>query len=415
MKLRIAVFAAGVSLGVLWLLGPALQARTPAPPSAAATAGGAALAHAAFAGGCFWCLEASLEKVPGVVTAVSGYAGGPTKNPTYEQVSSGGTGHTESVRVAYDPARLSYEQLLAVFWHNVDPTDGGGQFCDRGSQYRTAIFYEDEAQKRAAEESKRALEAQKKLPGPIVTEIVPLEAFYPAEDYHQDFYKKSQVRYMTYRAGCGRDRRLAQLWGKEAEHVGAAVTGGTAGAATGGGKGWKEVSEGRWTKPGKDELAKKLTPLQFKVTQQEATERAFANEYWDNHAAGIYVDVVSGEPLFSLEGQVRLGHGLAELHAAAREGERDREARLLARHAARRGALEARRLPSRPRLRRRPEPRRACATASTPRPCASSPWRSWSRKATASTGRSSTRPPASNSAGDPGARGAWRAPPDRRA
>jgi peptide methionine sulfoxide reductase msrA/msrB len=305
MKLRIAVFAAGLSLGVLWLLGPALQARTPAPSATA----GAPLAHAAFAGGCFWCLEASLEKVPGVVTAVSGYAGGPTKNPTYEQVSSGGTGHTESVRVAYDPARLSYEQLLAAFWHSVDPTDRGGQFCDRGSQYRTAIFYEDDAQKRAAEDSKLALEAQKRLPGPIVTEIVPLEAFYAAEDYHQDFYKKSQVRYMTYRAGCGRDRRLAQLWGKEAEHVGAAVTGGTAGAATGGGKGWKEVSEGRWTKPGKDELAKKLTPLQFKVTQQEATERAFANEYWENHSAGIYVDVVSGEPLFSSKDKFDSGSG----------------------------------------------------------------------------------------------------------
>jgi peptide methionine sulfoxide reductase msrA/msrB len=296
MKQRIAIFAAGLSLGALWFLGPSLQARTPAPSAASARA---PLAHAVFAGGCFWCLEASLEKVPGVVAAVSGYAGGPVKSPSYEQVSAGGTGHTESVQVAYDPARLSYEQLLAAFWHSVDPTDRGGQFCDRGNQYRTAIFYEDDRQKHAAEESKGALEASKKLPNPIVTEIVPLEAFYPAEDYHQDFYKKSPVRYMTYRAGCGRDRRLAQLWGKDAEHVGAVVTGGAAGAATGGGKGWREVSEGRWTKPGKDELAKKLTPLQFKVTQQEATERAFANEYWENHAAGIYVDVVSGEPLFS--------------------------------------------------------------------------------------------------------------------
>ena len=292
MKLRIAVFSAGLTLGALWLLGPSLQARTPAPPPEK-------LARATFAGGCFWCLEASLEKVPGVVTVVSGYAGGRVKNPTYEQVSEGTTGHTESVQVAYDPARLSYEQLLLAFWHNVDPTDRGGQFCDRGSPYRTAIFYEGDAQKREAEASKRALEASGKLPKPIVTEIVPLEAFYAAEDYHQDFYKKSPVRYMSYRAGCGRDRRLEELWGKDAGHVGEVVTGGTAVAAAGGGKGWAEVKDGSWTKPGKDELAKKLTPLQFKVTQQEGTERAFSNEYWENHAPGIYVDVVSGEPLFS--------------------------------------------------------------------------------------------------------------------
>jgi peptide methionine sulfoxide reductase msrA/msrB len=297
MKLRMTLFAAGLALGALWFLGPVLQARTPTPPAAPAATG--PLAHAAFAGGCFWCLEASLEKIPGVVAVVSGYAGGRVRNPSYEQVSEGTTGHAESVRVDYDPARLSYEELLLAFWHNVDPTDRGGQFCDRGSQYRTAIFYEGDAQKRAAEESKRALEASGKLAKPIVTEIVPLQAFYAAEDYHQDFYKKSPVRYTTYRAGCGRDRRLAELWGQDAGHVGAKETHGTAVAATGGGKGWTEVKDGSWTKPGKDELAKKLTPLQFKVTQQEATERAFSNEYWDNHAPGLYVDVVSGEPLFS--------------------------------------------------------------------------------------------------------------------
>jgi peptide methionine sulfoxide reductase msrA/msrB len=308
MKLRIAVFSAGLALGGLWFLGPMLQARTLALPAAPASTS-ASLGHAVFAGGCFWCLEASLEKVPGVVTVVSGYAGGRVKNPSYEQVSEGTTGHAESVQVAYDPARLSYEQLLQAFWHNVDPTDRGGQFCDRGQQYRTGIFYEGEAQKREAEASKRALEASGKLSKPIVTEIVSLEAFYPAEDYHQDFYKKSPVRYTTYRAGCGRDRRLEQLWGQDAGHVGAVVTGGTAVAATGGGKGWAEVKDGSWTKPGKDELAKTLTPLQFKVTQQEATERAFSNEYWDTHAAGIYVDVVSGEPLFSSLDKFESGSG----------------------------------------------------------------------------------------------------------
>jgi peptide methionine sulfoxide reductase msrA/msrB len=238
-------------------------------------------------------MEASLEKVPGVIAVTSGYAGGHVKNPSYEQVSAGGTGHAESVQVAYDPARLSYEQLVEIFWRNVDPTDGGGQFCDRGNQYRTAIFTEGEGQKRAAEASKRALAASGRLPKPIVTEIVPLEAFYPAEEYHQDFYRKNPLRYTTYRAGCGRDRRLAELWGKEAIHGPAAD--GTSGAS-GAGKGWKAVD---WKKPADEELKKALTPLQYQVTQKGGTELAFRNEYWNNHEPGIYVDVVSGEPLFS--------------------------------------------------------------------------------------------------------------------
>ncbi len=313
MKLRIAVFSAGLALGALWLLGPFPRARAAAPPPAT-------LARATFAGGCFWCMEASLEKVPGVVSVTSGYAGGRVKNPSYEQVSAGTTGHAESVQVAWDPARLGYEQLVEVFWRNVDPTDRGGQFCDRGNQYRSAIFYDGEAQKRAAEASKRALESSGRLPKPIVTEIVPLEAFYPAEDYHQDFYKKSPARYTTYRAGCGRDRRLSELWGQEAVHgpaaagtsgsppkVGGPYGGGSppgagrpyGGGAGGAGKGWVDVKQGRWTKPAPDEIRKALTPLQYKVTQENGTEYAFRNEYWDNHEPGIYVDVVSGEPVFS--------------------------------------------------------------------------------------------------------------------
>jgi peptide methionine sulfoxide reductase msrA/msrB len=275
MKLRFAVFSTGLALGALWLLGPSLQARAAAPPAGP-------LARATFAGGCFWCMEAPFDKVSGVVSTTSGYAGGRVKNPTYEQVSEGSTGHTEVLQVAYDPAKVSYGHLVEVFWRNVDPTDRGGQFCDRGSQYRTAIFYEGEAQKRAAEASKRALEASGRLKRPIVTEIVPLDAFYPAEDYHQDFYKKSPVRYTSYRAGCGRDRRLEELWGKEDAR-----------------KGWPAVKDGSWTKPTKEELKRTLTPQQFQVTQEEGTERAFRNPYWDNHAPGIYVDVVSGEPLFS--------------------------------------------------------------------------------------------------------------------
>jgi len=301
MKLRTAVVSTGLALGALWLLGPSLLARPAAPPPAPPpygqpAPGGKPLARATLAGGCFWCVEAPFDKVPGVVSTTSGYAGGRAKNPSYEQVSGGSTGHAEVVQVAYDPARVSYEQLLEVFWRNVDPTDPGGQFCDRGNQYRTAIFYEGDGQKRAAEESKRALEASGRLKKPIVTGIVPLEAFYPAEDYHQDFYRKSPVRYTTYRAGCGRDRRLKELWGDEAGK-GASVQGSNgAGSA---GKGWPAVKDGSFKKPSGDELKKTLTPLQYQVTQESGTERAFRNAFWDNHAPGIYVDVVSGEPLFS--------------------------------------------------------------------------------------------------------------------
>ena len=292
MKIRTAVFSVGLVLGALWLLGPYLPARAAAPPPAT-------VARATFAAGCFWCVEPPFDKVPGVVSTTSGYAGGRVKNPTYEQVSEGSTGHAEVVQVAFDPARVSYEQLVEIFWRNVDPTDAGGQFCDRGSQYRSAIFYEGEAQKRAALQSKRALEASGRLKKPIVTEIAPLEAFYPAEDYHQDFCRKSPVRYTTYRAGCGRDRRLAELWGEEAGK-GPAVVGARGGGPVGdAGKGGVAVKDERYAKPAKEELKKTLTPLQYQVTQECGTERAFRNAYWDNHTPGIYVDVVSGEPLFS--------------------------------------------------------------------------------------------------------------------
>ncbi len=176
-------------------------------------AAGPGPAKAVFAGGCFWCEETAFEGVPGVLSVTSGYTGGQKKNPTYEEVSSGGTGHAESVEVAYDPARISYEKLLEIFWHNVDPLQANAQFCDQGSQYRSVIFYADEAQHHAAEESKRKLEEEPRFRGKIVTQIVAASTFYPAEEYHQDFYKKSPVRYHQYREGCGRDARLKQLWG----------------------------------------------------------------------------------------------------------------------------------------------------------------------------------------------------------
>jgi peptide-methionine (S)-S-oxide reductase len=183
MKLRLVLFSAGVLAGGLWLLA-GVQAREEKSAKAPSS-----VARATFAGGCFWCMEPPYGKIPGVQSVTSGYAGGHVKNPSYEQVSSGTTGHAESVQVTYDPSRVSYEQLLEVYWRNIDPTDAGGQFCDRGNQYRTVIFYEGASQKGAALQSKAALESSGVLGKPIVTEVVPLEAFYPAEDYHQGYYE----------------------------------------------------------------------------------------------------------------------------------------------------------------------------------------------------------------------------------
>lgn len=185
---------------------------------ASATAGAAERGEALFAGGCFWCFEAAFEGQPGVTSVISGYTGGTKQNPTYEEVSSGGTGHAESVRVVFDPTKTSYAKLLEVFWHNIDPLTANAQFCDHGTQYRSAIFYLDDAQKKAAEDSKQMLVATKKFHSPIVTEIAKAGTFYPAEEYHQDFYKKNPIRYQTYRLGCGRDRRLQELWGSVASH-----------------------------------------------------------------------------------------------------------------------------------------------------------------------------------------------------
>ena len=174
---------------------------------------------AVFAGGCFWCEETAFEGVPGVLSVTSGYTGGQKKDPTYEEVSSGSTGHAESVEVAFDPSKITYAKLLDIFWRNVDPLDAGGQFCDRGTQYRSAIFYKGDAQRKAAEESKAKLETDPRFRGKIATQIVPLSTFYRAEEYHQDFYKKNPFRYHEYRNGCGRDRRLKALWGESAgEH-----------------------------------------------------------------------------------------------------------------------------------------------------------------------------------------------------
>lgn len=184
---------------------------------AAAAASGPVLEKATFAGGCFWCMEPAFDKLPGVKSVVSGYTGGHKPNPTYEEVSSGATGHAESVEITFDPAVISYSRLLDVFWHNIDPTVRDRQFCDIGNQYRSAIFCHGEEQMRLAEASKRALKLSGRFRGPIYTEIVPASAFYPAEEYHQHYYRKNPIRYKYYRFSCGRDQRLRELWGAEAD------------------------------------------------------------------------------------------------------------------------------------------------------------------------------------------------------
>ncbi len=246
---------------------------------------------ATFGGGCFWCTEADFEKVEGVIEVTSGYTGGHKENPTYDQVSAGKTGHVEAVQVVYDPEKVSYKGLLEIFWRHVDPTDPGGQFVDRGSQYRSAIFYHNEEQRRLAEKSKEELGKSGRFDKPIVTEIVKFSKFYEAEDYHQDYYKNHSIRYKYYRFASGRDQFLKKVWGnsKSAEE--------------------KAPAAKNYSKPSEEELKKNLTPLQYKVTQKEGTEPPFNNEYWNNKKEGIYVDVVSGEPLFSSLDKYESGTG----------------------------------------------------------------------------------------------------------
>ena len=269
-------------------------------------------ASAVFAGGCFWCTESDFEKADGVIEAISGYTGGHVQNPTYRQVSAGGTGHVEAVKVIYDPAKISYQGLLDVFWRHVDPTDPGGQFVDRGSQYRSVIFYANETEKRLAEESKQLLATTGPFSKPIVTDILPLGEFYQAEDYHQNYYKRNPLRYRWYRSGSGRDQFLEKAWANQKDHMKSSMEDTPAGeskdmmatksaaAATG---------ERMYTRPDDNELKKRLSPIQYKVTQQEGTEPPFNNAYWNNKRAGIYVDIVSGEPLFSSKDKFKSGTG----------------------------------------------------------------------------------------------------------
>ena len=281
---------------------------------------------AVFAGGCFWCTESDFEKVDGVIEAISGYTGGHVANPTYKQVSKGVTGHVESVKVIYDPAKLTYEKLLEVFWQHVDPTDPDGQFVDRGSQYRSVIFYANEQEHRLAEASKKTLAASGRFDKPIATDILPLSTFYPAEDYHQDYYKKNPIRYRWYRHGSGRDQFLEKAWADMKSdmkpHVKSemksdmkdnmkvtAMPEDTMKDKMDGDMVSEMQADRMYTRPDDKELRQRLTAMQYKVTQQNGTEPPFKNEYWNNHEAGIYLDIVSGEPLFSSKDKFESGTG----------------------------------------------------------------------------------------------------------
>ena len=241
----------------------------------------AEIEKATFAGGCFWCMVHPFEKLDGVLKVKSGYTGGHVKDPSYMEVVSGDTGHVEAVQVTFDPKRITYSQILDVFWRQIDPTDPGGQFVDRGSQYKTAIFYHSQKQRETAEKSRETLNGSGIYEKPIVTGIRPFEEFYEAEKYHQDYHLKNPMGYRQYRSGSGRDQYLREIWkGREKKTVSAAPK-------------WN------YEKKSPDELKKTLTPIQYKVTQQDGTEPPFNNPYWDNKEPGIYVDIVSGEPLFS--------------------------------------------------------------------------------------------------------------------
>lgn len=256
---------------------------------------------ATFAGGCFWCTESDFEKLKGVNEVISGYTGGQKINPTYQEVSDGATGHAEAVQVYYDPGVVTYDELLDVFWRHINPTDPGGQFADRGSQYRSEIFYHTEAQKRKATASKRALEESMVFDTPVVTPITKFEKFYEAEAYHQDYYKKNSYRYKYYRWGSGRDQFLDKVWkDKDMDKMD---------KKTNLPEKKDAVNRSSWSKPGDLEIKRKLTPLQYKVTQNNGTEQPFNNEYWDNDKEGIYVDIVSGEPLFSSTDKFKSGTG----------------------------------------------------------------------------------------------------------
>lgn len=242
--------------------------------------------RAVFGGGCFWCMEPPFEQLEGVIDVQAGYSGGTEEDARYDQVSGGKTNHYEAVEVRYDPQQITYAELVEIFWHQIDPTDSGGQFADRGSQYKTAIFFQNDSEKQAVVASKESLQQSGLFDKPIVTAILPLQSFYPAEEYHQDYYRKNYSHYSSYKKGSGRQYFVDTVWPEKLA----------------------QQSE-TYRKPAETELLSSLSSLQYEVTQKEGTEPAFNNEYWDNKARGIYVDIVSGEPLFSSLDKFQSGTG----------------------------------------------------------------------------------------------------------
>ncbi len=254
------------------------------------------------AGGCFWCTESDLEKLPGVLDVVSGYSGGDLENPTYRQVSSGKTGHIEVINVKYDSNVLSYQEVLDYFFRHIDPTDDKGSFVDRGPHYRPAIFYHNAEQKQIAEQFMMEIDKAKIYPKPLKTELIEFDKFYPAESYHQDYYKKSSLKYNYYRHASGRDQYLNQVFGDDHKDNPKTLR--------------QLINEQsvltnfkEYAKPSDKAIKAKLSKVQYYVTQEEGTERPFKNKYWDNKEAGIYVDIVTGEPLFSSTDKYKSGTG----------------------------------------------------------------------------------------------------------
>jgi peptide methionine sulfoxide reductase msrA/msrB len=248
------------------------------------------LEKATFAGGCFWCMVQPFDEQPGIKEIVSGYTGGHKENPTYEEVCSDTTGHYEAVQITFDPEVFPYEKLLELFWQQIDPTDEGGQFNDRGLSYRTAIFYHNEAQREMAEESKAQITSSGRFQKPIVTAILPASTFYRAEEKHQDYYKKNSFHYNLYKEGSGRARFIRENWKKTKSD---------------------------------EELRKELTPIQYEVTRNNATEPPFRNEFWNHTEDGIYVDIISGEPLFSSKDKYDAGCGWPSFTQPIRRSEID--------------------------------------------------------------------------------------------
>lgn len=285
----------GITSPLAWMVSMSSNADSNGMPHSGSTQ------IATLAGGCFWCTESDLEKLPGVIDVVSGYAGGTEENPTYKQVASGKTSHIETIQVTYDPEKVSYVEVLDQFFRHIDPTDDKGSFVDRGPHYRPAVFYHNAEQKQIASDFMQDIEALGVFKKPLKTELIEYTEFYVAEDYHQDYYKRNPIRYKYYRHGSGRDRYLDSIFGDERDENGVTLVSMI--------EKNKEFQMSDYKKPSEDEIKAKLTDLQYYVTQEDGTERPFRNKYWDNKKAGIYVDIVSGEPLFSSTDKYKSGTG----------------------------------------------------------------------------------------------------------